>query len=498
MVDRVYLSPDERDVVSTLRAALVVPNDQWVVARLALARSLQLPESPDRNEFAPLAAQTGGVELHARQLTGEGREEEEFDYTDPYRAILSVYEGRDLFGSDAAFHEVLQRHVRRGLKVIAAEWQASGSIAQYIAQQLLFEASGSGTSMADAADPELPARIMRVLGELGVGSSLVAVDNGPRLTQLTLELHSYEDLERLKRGLEKISFALGLGQDTLGFALAHGEQRIHLVVPRPSTTWRVVSWSDVRGELETDAAREMVLPICVGTDVLGAPFLFDLATAPHLIVGGTTGSGKSMCLHALLLSILEGPRDAPELVLIDPKEVEFAAYERCSRVRGGVIRSADEALIMLESLVSVMDDRQERFRDLGARDFTEAKAKDRTLERIIVVIDELGDLVMQRREIETPLIRLAQKARSSGIHLVLATQRPEAATFPGLLRSNIPSRIALTVQKSSESRIILDETGAENLLMKGDMLIKLLGQPTVRAHGCRVDHADILAAVAVA
>ena len=102
MVDRVYLSPDERDVVSTLRAALVVPNDQWVVARLALARSLQLPESPDRTEFAPLAAQTGGVELHARQLTGEGREEEELDYTDPYRAILSVYEG--VISSEATRH----------------------------------------------------------------------------------------------------------------------------------------------------------------------------------------------------------------------------------------------------------------------------------------------------------------------------------------------------------------------------------------------------------
>jgi S-DNA-T family DNA segregation ATPase FtsK/SpoIIIE len=115
-----------------------------------------------------------------------------------------------------------------------------------------------------------------------------------------------------------------------------------------------------------------------------------------------------------------------------------------------------------------------------------------------VVIDELADFLMSRSGADEPLIRLAQKARAVGIHLLLATQRPEAATFPGLLRSNIPSRIALTVQKSSDSRIIIDESGAEDLMMRGDMLIKLAGKPLLRAHGARVDIVDVRRAVAAA
>jgi S-DNA-T family DNA segregation ATPase FtsK/SpoIIIE len=145
-----------------------------------------------------------------------------------------------------------------------------------------------------------------------------------------------------------------------------------------------------------------------------------------------------------------------------------------------------------------MDARQEILRDKGARNIAEAQSAGADLERIVVVVDELADLLITRTGAEEPLVRLAQKARAVGIHLLLATQRPEAATFPGLLRANIPSRIALTVQKSSDSRIILDESGAEDLMMKGDMLIKLAGREAVRAHGARVERNDILAAVAAA
>lgn len=242
----------------------------------------------------------------------------------------------------------------------------------------------------------------------------------------------------------------------------------------------------------------MALPVCVGTDVLGKPFLFDLAEAPHLFVGGTTGSGKSMCMHALLLSLLRHTGAQPELVLIDPKAVEFSGYEGCSAVRGGgPITEMEGAAVALHELTTDMEQRQERLRALDARNITEANERRANLRRIVVFIDELGDLFATNREVEGPLIRLAQRARFVGIHLVLATQRPEAATFPGLLRSNVPSRIALTVQKSAESRIILDEVGAEALLMRGDMLLRFAGRATFRAHGCLVEPHDIVEAVRV-
>lgn len=493
MVDRVHLNGEERDLLATISAGLGTRVDQWVPARLGLARSLQIPDAPDPSTYLALSKQTRGTELHAAQLTGEGRDDVP-DFTDALRALLSVYEGRDLFADEAGFHNSLQAHVRRGVRELAA-WPRDISFARFLAQEL-FQDIGDVSGTAEASDEDLPDRVMAILGQLGIGASVVSVDDGPRLTRLVLELRALDDLDRLRRGISKIAFALGLGQESVSSALAPGERRVALFVPRTQGSWRTVTWSELRPSLSSDEAREMSLPICLGTDVLGNPLMIDLAEAPHLFIGGTTGSGKSMCIHAILLSLLEATSDA-QLMLIDPKAVEFSSYERSGRVRGGIMTSPESALAGLEELVDEMARRQEIFRELGARNLAEANAKRAGLGRIVAVIDELGDLFMTRREIELPLIRLAQKARSAGIHLVLATQRPEAATFPGMLRSNIPSRIALTVQKASESRIILDEAGAETLLMRGDMLVRFAGQPTRRAHGCRVEPADILAAVAL-
>jgi S-DNA-T family DNA segregation ATPase FtsK/SpoIIIE len=195
------------------------------------------------------------------------------------------------------------------------------------------------------------------------------------------------------------------------------------------------------------------------------------------------------------MSLLVAQRP-PELLMIDPKGVDFADYAQCRLLRGGhVVTDMTEAVAALRGVAQEMEERQAILREFGARNLAEAQANGSTLERLVVVVDELADFMMGKSGAEEPLIRLAQKARATGIHLLLATQRPEAATFPGLLRANIPSRIALTVQKATDSRIILDEGGAEKLLMRGDMLVKLAGRDTVRAHGARVDQADIRAAV---
>lgn len=491
MVDKVELSAEERALLKALRDQLSV-SYQWIPARIGLARSLQLADPPSKTEFKAQPQREDGTSLHPKQMTGEGESDPENDLTDVFRALLSVYEGRDLFRGERDFNEALQRHVRRGIAVVSKEWEAAGTFVNYLGQELLYDA---GATALSPTEDDLPERIMRVTGELGIGAALESVDRGPRLTRLTLRLHDFEDLERLRGGLEKIIFALGLGQDALTLGYADEPKQVYLTAPRPKAAWKTVTWSELKSTLYSEAAKSMGLPICLGVDVLGEPFLIDLVEAPHLLVGGTTGSGKSVCLHTILLSILEGSHGRPDLVLIDPKEVEFSAYAGSARVRGGVKFEAD-ALETLEGLVTEMEQRQERFRHLGVRDFGEAKARDASLERIVVVIDELNALIMHDKAIEIPLIRLAQKARFSGIHLVVATQRPEAATLSGQLRSNIPSRIALTVQKGTESKIILDEVGAEALLGRGDMLVKFSGQPVKRAHGCRVDHVDIQAAVA--
>ena len=495
MVDRIHLDSGDRETIQNIFKYGLTHHEQWVGGRLALARSLQMSDLPDPRAFHRQSQQRGGVELHAPQLTGEGKGRDE-DITDILRALLSVFEGRDYFEDEEGFHDALQRHVRRGLREFRNTWPTSTDFHEYLLQEMFLEDEPAGDRDQDAGAAVLGGRISAVLGQLGIGAELLEAKEGPRLTRFKLTLEMLDDLDRLRKGVGKIGFALGFGQESVTLALATGERQVFLFVPRPPMQWRTVTWKNVRSKLAEPVATAMTLPICLGTDVLGEPYVIDLAEAPHLFVGGTTGSGKSMCLHAILLSLLENRSDSVQLLLIDPKAVEFQAYSGCSRVReGGIIVSADSALVALEGLAEEMNARQEILGTFDARNISEANERGAALSRIIAVVDELGDLFLTRREIEAPLIRLAQKARSAGIHLVLATQRPEAATFPGLLRSNIPSRIALAVQKSSESRIILDEVGAESLLMRGDMLVRFAGRQTTRAHGCRVDPADILSAV---
>ncbi|MCY3791508.1 MAG: FtsK/SpoIIIE domain-containing protein [Gemmatimonadetes bacterium] len=495
MVDRIHLDRDDRETIQNILKYGVRHHEQWVGGRLALARSLQMSDLPDPRAFQKQSQQRGGVELHAPQLTGEGKGPEQ-DITDLIRALLSVFEGRDYFEDEEGFHDALQRHVRRGLRELRNTWPPRSDFHEYLLQELFFEDEPASDRDKDEGAEELGGRISAVLGQLGIGAELLEAKEGPRLTRFKLTLEMLDDLDRLRKGVGKIGFALGFGQESVTLALATGERQVFLFVPRPPTQWRTVTWKDVRSKLAEPVAEAMILPICLGTDVLGEPYVIDLSEGPHLFVGGTTGSGKSMCLHAILLSLLENRGDQIQLLLIDPKAVEFQAYSGCSQLRdGGIVVSADSALVALEGLAEEMSARQEILGTYDARNISEANERGAGLSRVIAVVDELGDLFLTRREIEAPLIRLAQKARSAGIHLVLATQRPEAATFPGLLRSNIPSRIALAVQKSSESRIILDEVGAESLLMRGDMLVRFAGRQTTRAHGCHVDPADILSAV---
>lgn len=465
----------------------------WISGRSLVSPLLdrcKMPDSPSPEQFPVLSGQRGGVELHSQQLTGEGRSNELDDFTDVYCAMLSVYEGVDLFADEDLYQAALQRHVRRGLAVIDAEWRDLSDLNGYILDEIL--ADRPKQSETNETSDDLADRVARALGQIGVEAKLQSSAVGPRLTRFIYELPLLDDLDRLRRGQDKIAFALGLGDKKVDIAVGTSERTVVLDVPRPSSTWKTVNWPEISFALEGAEALTMSLPVCLGTTVLGAPFLIDLAEAPHLFVGGTTGSGKSMCLHSILLSLNHNRARAPELLLIDPKAVEFAGYRGLPNLIGKEpVTTPEGAYTALNGLVEEMDRRQVAFQELGVRDFTEALEHGSRLKRIVAVVDELGDLFLNRREIEVPLMKLAQKSRSYGIHLVLATQRPEAATFPGLLRSNIPSRIALTVQKSAESRIIIDEGGAELLLGKGDMIVKFTGKQVMRGHGSRVHPSDI-------
>jgi S-DNA-T family DNA segregation ATPase FtsK/SpoIIIE len=492
--DSLYFSVDEKATFERiLRQGLLQPSNRghyWWVLRLAMARSLQDVDEPD-DRYRAQSSKAGGSELHLEQVTGFGKD---VILDDAFRTILSIRHEQDLFDRHDAYVEIVQRHCRRGLQRLEEDWRAGSTLHDALLDNLYFGGQSEEPSdIAHAASVDFH-MLRRGLEQISVSAALQGeAIQGPRLTRFTLTLAGVDDYDRLRKGLDDLAFAIGLGSGGMSLAREPGERRVILDVPRPSATWRDVSWKDVRTVLESALG---ALPVCPGVDVIGRPMVFDLAEAPHLFVAGATGSGKSVCVNAILLSLLRSPKP-PELLMIDPKGVDFADYDGCRLLRGGkVLTDMADAVSALRAVVEEMDSRQAELRERGARNIAEAQASGSGLNRLVVVIDELADFMMSRGGAEEPLIRLAQKSRAVGIHLVLATQRPEAATFPGLLRANIPSRIALTVQKATDSRIILDEGGAEDLMMKGDMLIKLAGRDTIRAHGARVERSDIATAIA--
>jgi S-DNA-T family DNA segregation ATPase FtsK/SpoIIIE len=263
--------------------------------------------------------------------------------------------------------------------------------------------------------------------------------------------------------------------------------------------------------------QKMRLPMFLGKDASGNPLIADLAKMPHMLIAGTTGSGKSVCINSILMSFLLTRRpDELKLVLVDPKMVEMAQFRDIPHLMCPVVTEMNKAAAILEWAVTKMDERYELLAEAGVRDIDaynglsdaelyerlgamtdEEKIKiPKKLPRFAFVIDELADLMMTNKEVEGFIVRIAQKARAVGMHLILATQRPSANVVTGLIKSNMPCRVALKVASGMDSRIVLDSKGAELLLGHGDMLF-LTPQHAglTRAQGTLVDDAEVRSVV---
>lgn len=216
------------------------------------------------------------------------------------------------------------------------------------------------------------------------------------------------------------------------------------------------------------------LPLFIGLDDSGNPLYYDLRKAPHLLVAGSTGSGKSVFIQNCILSLMCGNR--AEIVLIDAKKVEFSIYNNLGGAFHDPITDINEISYILDSLCNIMDDRYNDMTKCNCREFSEY-AKIKPVNPIVVIIDELADIMLQNRKaVEKSIIRIAQLGRACGIHLIVATQRPSTDIITGLIKSNIPSKISFSVSSAIDSRVIIDSKGAENLNGNGDGLFKPIGQ----------------------
>jgi FtsK/SpoIIIE family/FtsK alpha domain/Ftsk gamma domain len=328
------------------------------------------------------------------------------------------------------------------------------------------------------------------LASFGVGAKVTHIERGPSITRYEL---------RPDRGV-KISRISALADD-LALALAATSVRIEAPIPGksavgievPNTTVSVVA---IREILERIPQGVPPLSMALGKDITGRPVFGDLGKMPHLLVAGATGAGKSVCLNCIIASLLvTATPDQLELLMIDPKRVELTVYNGIPHLKNEVITDPSMAAGALAIITREMDLRYERFAKAGVRKIEEYNAKypDEKLPYIVVVIDELADLMLiAPAKVEMLIMRLAQLARATGIHLVVATQRPSVDVITGLIKANIPSRIAFAVSSQVDSRTILDMGGAERLLGRGDMLYLPIDAPKpIRAQGALVTGAEI-------
>ena len=358
--------------------------------------------------------------------------------------------------------------------------------------------SGTDTDVNSAVIREQVEIIEHTLESFGAPATVVEINQGPTVTQFGVE-PNYIQMRNGRQTKVKVGKIASLADD-LALALAAksiriqapvpGKSYVGIEVPNPSKT--LVSLRDVI-ESPSFGRIKGTLGLGLGQNVSGESIVADLASMPHLLIAGTTGSGKSVCVNSIIACLLlKNTPDDLKLVMIDPKRVELTGYNGIPHLAAPVVVEMDRVISTLQWALREMDRRYEAFAAVGARHIDEYNKKisrrrdSQKMPYIVIIIDELADLMMLAPEdTERSVTRLAQMARATGIHMVIATQRPSVDVVTGLIKANFPARIAFAVASGTDSRVILDATGAERLLGQGDMLFQKPDAPApLRLQGC--------------
>jgi len=371
---------------------------------------------------------------------------------------------------------------------------ADGTIYQVPPITLLDAPPAEFASDGDDEKRTTARRLEQAFRDFGKNVKIRDAKRGASVTRYEAELESGVKLNSIVNLAQDIALSLGVS----GLRIAAMPDKMSTVgIEVPNKT---VSTVYLREILESDAYRKApsLLSVVIGKNIPGDAVVGNISKMPHLLVAGTTGSGKSVCLNSLILSILyRASPDDVKFIMIDPKMVEFRIYNGIPHLLTPVVTEPKNAASALQWAVIEMEKRYRLFPEVGARDIESynkvlAKNDEKKLFQLVVIIDELADLMMtSKKEVEDSIVRVAQKGRAAGIHLVVATQSPRAEIITGLMKANIPSRIALKVASPLESRIIIDQHGAESLVGNGDMLYVPIGstKPT-RVQGTWVSDAE--------
>ena len=349
-------------------------------------------------------------------------------------------------------------------------------------------------------------RLEEVLNDFEVFAKVKEVHVGPSITQYELEVKSGTKMNKIKSLSSEIALALA-ATDVRIQAPIPGKNTVGIELPNKVSVG--VSFRDMMLSFKDERYKsDNKLRVALGKDIMGEPEFMDINKMPHLLIAGSTGSGKSVCVNCIISTLLMRAKpDEVKLIMVDPKKVELSMYNAIPHLLMPVITDPKKASAALQRVVEEMMNRYDKFEDSktknieGYNNYLRNKNKDLPEESklpllpyMVVIIDELADLmVVAKKEVEDSIMRITQMARAAGIHLIVATQRPSTDVITGIIKANIPSRIAFAVSSSIDSRTILDSTGAEKLLGKGDMLFDPMGATTLtRIQGAFISEEDVL------
>ena len=373
-------------------------------------------------------------------------------------------------------------------------FNASPAVQDYkLPDRNVLRKSGTNGAAPAEASGQVAQALVQALADFGVQASVGGQIVGPRVTRYELQLAPGTKMSKVSALKDDLSYALATTEIRI-LAPIPGKQAVGVEVP--NLTPNLVTLGDIYDDLPQTASP---VAVWLGKDISGNAVWTDLARMPHLLIAGTTGSGKSGCINTILTSVLlRATPDEVRMILIDPKRIELSYYEQIPHLLAPVVSSPKEATAVLANVIAEMERRYERLSAVRARNLPEANRAfrergEQPLPYLLVVIDELADLMMiSPQAVEDAIIRLAQKSRAVGIHLVLATQRPSVDVITGMIKANVPSRIAFAVSSQTDSRVIIDQGGAESLLGQGDMLFKPLGTSRLqRVQGAYVGEEEI-------
>jgi DNA segregation ATPase FtsK/SpoIIIE, S-DNA-T family len=346
----------------------------------------------------------------------------------------------------------------------------------HVPDRTLLRKSDPAHQESDGMGEQIAEQLVETLANFGVEATVIGQISGPRVTRFELQLAPGTKVSKVAALKDDLAYALATTEIRI-LAPIPGKQAVGIELPNLAPSY--VRLGDIYDDLPGTASP---LAVWLGKDISGTAVWTDLSRMPHILIAGTTGSGKSGCINTILTSILlRATPDDVRFILIDPKQIELGYYERIPHLLTPVVSKPKEASAVLHNVVTEMEKRYERLSTVRARNLPEANRAlrqrgEETMPYLLVVIDELADLMMTSPQaVEDCVIRLAQKSRAVGIHLVLATQRPSVDVITGMIKANVPSRIAFAVSSQTDSRVILDSPGAESLLGQGDMLFKPLG-----------------------